>query len=116
MPANEPVLPPIGSAFKTRPYHRHWLTRQADDLFSFFEPNLIHPHGGFFDLDSKGEPVDRARALRQIHATTRAVHCFAIGVLLGRPGKRRDRRSRHGVSLERAPRRDAWRLCLVPRR
>jgi mannose/cellobiose epimerase-like protein (N-acyl-D-glucosamine 2-epimerase family) len=61
------------------------LTGQADALFSFFEPNLVHPRGGFYDLDSRGEPVDRERALRQIHATTRAVHCFAIGVLLGRP-------------------------------
>jgi len=96
MPSNGPVLPPIGSAFKTRPYHRHWLTRQADDLFSFFEPNLIHPRGGFFDLDSKGEPVDRGRALRQIHATTRAVYCFAVGVLLGRPGS--DAIVDHGMS------------------
>jgi sulfoquinovose isomerase len=66
-----------------RPYHREWLFAQATRLFDLFQYNAVNPRGGFFDLDATGQPFGD---LRQIHNTTRMVHCFAIGHLLGRPG------------------------------
>ncbi|WP_395684924.1 AGE family epimerase/isomerase [Aestuariivirga sp.] len=66
-----------------RPYHRNWLMQRADALFDLFQSNAINPKGGFFDLDAAGRPLG---TLRQIHATGRMVHCFAIGARLGRPG------------------------------
>ena len=67
----------------SRPYHRQWLMQQADRLFDLFQFNAVNPKGGFFDLDAAGRPFGN---LRQIHATGRMVHCFAIGHRLGRPG------------------------------
>jgi sulfoquinovose isomerase len=67
----------------TRAYHRHWLMDRANALFDMFQFNAVNPKGGFFDLDANGKPFG---SLRQIHATARMVHCFAIGYLLGRPG------------------------------
>ena len=73
----------------TLPHHRRWLLDQADGLFDFFERQSINPAGGFFDLDEEGCPIARNAAgsapARQIHATTRMVHCFAIARLMGRP-------------------------------
>ncbi len=71
------------TTWRTSPYHRHWLLQQADRLFDFFQYTCVNPKGGFFDLYDDGRPIS---ALRQLHATTRMVHCFAIGQLLGRPG------------------------------
>lgn len=68
-----------------RPYHRHWLRAQADRLFDFFQHNSVNPKGGFYDLDDQGRPLDAAGQVRGIHTAARAVHCFAIGTLLGRP-------------------------------
>jgi mannose/cellobiose epimerase-like protein (N-acyl-D-glucosamine 2-epimerase family) len=56
---------------------------KANALFDLFQNNAVNPKGGFFDLDAAGKPLGN---LRQIHATTRMVHCFAIGAKLGRPG------------------------------
>lgn len=83
---HQPVLPPLGPSWRTRAFHRQWLMDQANALFGFFERGSLNPAGGFFDLDRAGQPIDRANPLRQIHGTTRMVHCFAIGTLLGRPG------------------------------
>lgn len=63
--------------------HRSWLMAQAERLFDFYQYASINPKGGFFDLDSEGRPFGN---VRQLHATTRMVHCMAIGHLLGRPG------------------------------
>ena len=75
------------------PYHRHWLLAQASSLFDFFEPAMIDPAGGFFPLDDRGSPIVRTAAGsppdREIHVTTRMVHCFAIAVLMGRPGAKK---------------------------
>jgi mannose/cellobiose epimerase-like protein (N-acyl-D-glucosamine 2-epimerase family) len=73
------------------PYHRTWLLAQASALFDFFEPNSIDPAGGFFVLDDFGEPVGKSaqsgkKPAREIHNTTRMVHCFSIARLMGRPG------------------------------
>jgi len=81
-----PVLPATGSSWRTRPFHRQWLAEQAGNLFDFFQHRSINPAGGFFDLDSRGQPIDSGNPVRQIHNTTRMVHCFSIGTLLGRPG------------------------------
>ncbi|MBM1175538.1 AGE family epimerase/isomerase, partial [Microvirga arabica] len=83
---NEPVLPPLGTPWRFNRFHREWLLEQASNLFDFFQHGVINPAGGFFDLDDAGEPIAAANPVRQIHNTTRMVHCFAIGTLLGRPG------------------------------
>ncbi|MDQ0474082.1 AGE family epimerase/isomerase [Labrys wisconsinensis] len=69
-----------------RPYHRSWLLAQANGLFDFFQHNSVNPRGGFYDLDDRGRPLDPAGQVRGIHIAARAVHCFAIATLLGRPG------------------------------
>jgi sulfoquinovose isomerase len=69
-----------------RAYHRGWLLAQANGLFDFFQHNSINPKGGFYDLDEFGRPRDAEGQIRPIHIASRAVHCFAIGALLGRPG------------------------------
>ncbi|MEZ0169620.1 AGE family epimerase/isomerase [Microvirga sp. TS319] len=81
-----PILPATGSSWPTRPFHRRWLMEQADTLFELFQHGSINPAGGFFNLDDAGRPLDLTDSIRQIHSTTRLVHCFSIGVLLGRPG------------------------------
>ncbi|AWM86357.1 AGE family epimerase/isomerase [Microvirga sp. 17 mud 1-3] len=86
MPSSLPVLPPDGSPWRARRTHREWLAGQAADLLGFFQHSAINPKGGFFDLDTTGKPIDDGSPIRQIHNTTRMVHCFAIGHLLGRPG------------------------------
>ena len=63
--------------------HRNWLEEQANRLFDFFQFTSINPKGGFAELDDEGQPLND---VRQLHTTTRLVHCFAIGQLLGRPG------------------------------
>lgn len=75
----------------TLPYHRQWLLDQASRLFDFYEPHSLDPDGGFFQLDDRGLPIKRYAAsgkepAREIHVTTRMVHCFAIARLMGRPG------------------------------
>ncbi len=83
---HQPILPPMGSGWRTRPFHRQWLADQANSLFDFFQYRIVNPAGGFFDLDSTGHPIEVGNPVRQIHNTTRMVHCFAIGTLLGKPG------------------------------
>jgi mannose/cellobiose epimerase-like protein (N-acyl-D-glucosamine 2-epimerase family) len=78
----------------TLPYHRRWLLDQASALFDFFERHSIDPAGGFHTLDDEGQPIVRRKAdgkapPREIHVTTRMVHCFAIARLMGRPGAER---------------------------
>ncbi len=63
--------------------HQAWLQQQAAALFDFYQFRSINPKGGFFELDNKGRPEGN---VRQLHATTRMIHCFVIGHLLGRPG------------------------------
>lgn len=74
------------SPWPNRPFHRQYLMRQANDLFDFFESPSINAKGGFFELDDEGVPLDADNATRQIHVTTRMIHCAVIGSLLGRPG------------------------------
>jgi len=81
-----PTLPATGPSWRTHPFHREWLRTQANHLFDFFQRRSINPAGGFFNLDTEGQRLEGDNAVRQIHSTTRMVHCFSIGMLLGRPG------------------------------
>src|SRR6185436_18035527 len=82
-----------GSKFVARSVHRHWLVGQALSLFDFFLAPSFNPAGGFFSLADDGTPMPGKPGLagveRQIHDTTRMVHCAAIGHLLGLPGAER---------------------------
>jgi len=81
--------------WRRRPYHRRWLWDEAGRLFDFFQYTSLNPDGGFYELDDAGQPLAAVRNLRQIHVTTRMIHCFALGSLLGRPGS--DRIVDHGM-------------------
>jgi mannose/cellobiose epimerase-like protein (N-acyl-D-glucosamine 2-epimerase family) len=72
--------------WSTRTYHRHWLLAQANGLLDFFQHGSLNPKGGFYLLDDHGKPLDPEAQVRPIHIVARAVHCFAIATLLGRPG------------------------------
>jgi sulfoquinovose isomerase len=81
------TLPKTNSSlWQNRPFHRQYLMRQANNLFDFFEAPSMNPKGGFFELDDEGNPLDTDNAVRQIHVTTRMVHCAVLGSLIGRPG------------------------------
>ena len=89
-----------GPRFVERPAHRRWLLGQATELIDFFQFGSFNPAGGFFPLDDAGRPFPAAGAsgvVRQIHDTTRTVHCFAIAHLLGLPGA--DRMIDHGMEF-----------------
>ena len=85
--------PTSGAKWVTLPYHRSWLLDRAGALFDFFEAHSIDPAGGFFSLDDLGQSIvagaSSEGAVRELHATARMVHCFAISRLLGRPGAAR---------------------------
>jgi sulfoquinovose isomerase len=66
------------------PSHRHWLYDHAISLLDFYQHTSIDPAGGFFELDDVGRPRDLPE--RQLFITTRAVHCFALASLMGKPG------------------------------
>lgn len=94
------ALPVLGPRFVERPVHRRWLLGEAQRLIEFFQHTTVNPRGGFFTLDAKGAPLppsDPAGGVeRQIHDTTRMVHCFAIAHLMGVPGA--DRIVDHGMA------------------
>ena len=88
-----PGTPTSVAKWTALPYHRSWLLGQASGLFDFFEPHSVDPAGGFFFLDNCGQPILQSATggapPRELHATARMVHCFAIGRLMGRPGAER---------------------------
>ena len=89
-----------GPRFVERPAHRRWLLGQAMELIDFFHYRAFNPVGGFFPLDDAGLPFPAkggSGVERQIHDTTRTVHCFAIAHLLGLPGA--DRMIDHGMDF-----------------
>ena len=87
---------PTNAKWTTLPYHRRWLIEQAERLLEFFELDSIDPRGGFYALDDTGRPISEA-LVREIHVTTRMVHCFVIARLMGRPGA--DRFIDHGMQF-----------------
>ncbi len=92
MPAeNAPDWAEVGGVrIVSREGHRLWLLDQATALFDFFQPQAVNPAGGFHTLDNYGQPLPpnpgHDSNQRQLHDTTRMVHCFAIAKLLDRPG------------------------------
>ncbi len=93
-----------GPELNRRPAHRLWLMDQARSLFDFFLP-AFNPAGGFFALDTEGRPMPGSP--RQLHETTRMVHCYAMGHQLGLPGA--DRMVDHGMEFLWTRHRDAAR-------
>lgn len=67
----------------TLPSHRSWLTNQATDQLTFGRLSA-RPDGGAYWLDDDGNP-DPSRP-HQAWITTRTVHVYGLGVLLGQPG------------------------------
>ena len=65
----------------TRRWHRDWLEARATDLFDQFQHHAVNPKGGFVDRDATGRPSGH---VRQLHLTSRLVHCFAIAARLAR--------------------------------
>lgn len=71
--------------------HRLWLIGQANSIFDFYQQAAMNPQGGFFDLDERGVPLPTGWPPAPVKATnlfqtTRMIHCFSIGHLMGRPG------------------------------
>lgn len=87
--------------FLARATHRNWLVSEATSLIRFFQFASFNPAGGFFNLDTVGKPLlpkpGHKGAERQIHDTTRMVHCFVIAQQLGIPGA--DRMIDHGMDF-----------------
>jgi len=73
---------------------------QARSLFDFYR-EAFNAKGGFFTLDDDGEALSAREPShgveRQIHDTSRMVHCNVIAHLLGLPGA--DRNIDHGVAF-----------------
>ena len=75
-----------GPVWIDSPHHHRWLRAEQDRLLAFHEVHALTSGVGFAPLDSLGRPeTDQPR---QLYATARLVHCFAIAHLLGRPGAR----------------------------
>jgi mannose/cellobiose epimerase-like protein (N-acyl-D-glucosamine 2-epimerase family) len=81
----------LNSKWAGLPSHQVWLNRQAEELFGFYERNLMNSLGGFYDLDDVGRPTAPGYGAggtpaRYLFATTRIVHAYSIAHLMGRPG------------------------------
>ena len=75
-----------GPGWIDSPHHHRWLAAEQDRLLGFHEVHALDAGVGFAPLDSRGRPeTDQPR---QLYATARLVHCFALAHLLGRPGAR----------------------------
>lgn len=57
-----------------------WQMQDAKAQFAFFAASL-NPTGGFYTLDHAGAPLPSA--LQELHTTTRMVHSYALGKLVG---------------------------------
>ena len=85
------AISPPDSKWVSLQSHRAWLLKEAEELFRFFERRVINPLGGFFDLDDDGQPTPPGYGggglpTRNLFATARIVHAFAIACVMGRPG------------------------------
>lgn len=82
-----------GSRWTERPAHRSWLERQSFQLLEFFQPT-VGPDGRFVELDDEGRAMPTGcPPATEVHQSlltvARAVHCYALGEILGVPGSRR---------------------------
>ena len=106
---NSDWVGPLGPRFVERSAHRHWLLSEAKALLDFFSGAGVNPAGGFFTLADDGQPLPpkpgRNGHERQLHDTTRMVHCAAIAHLLGYPGA--DATIDHGMAFIWTAHRDA---------
>jgi sulfoquinovose isomerase len=78
------VTPPV--AWVDSSSHHRWLRHEQDRLLSFHESHALGSRIGFAPLDQHGQP--ESEQPRQLYATARLVHCFALAHMLGRPGAR----------------------------
>jgi sulfoquinovose isomerase len=78
------TTPSLAMHWRTNPAHRRWLFDQAQALLGFYQYAVRDPAGGFHELTDEGAPS--GQPARQLVVTSRMVHCFSIGCLLGRPG------------------------------
>lgn len=76
-------VPAEGEAWWGTEAHRIFLLEDAMRQFAFFKPSL-DVAGGFHAQDYAGAPVKGAA--RELHATTRMVHSFALAHQMGVPG------------------------------
>jgi mannose/cellobiose epimerase-like protein (N-acyl-D-glucosamine 2-epimerase family) len=60
--------------------HRDFLRDEALKQLNFFKSSLC-PTGGFYSLDDDGSPIENAK--RELHATTRMIHCFSLSSIAG---------------------------------
>lgn len=81
MTAHSPV-PATGPWWGTEA-HRAYLLADAWRQFDFFRPSL-DPAGGFHAQGYDGHPIHGAA--RELHATTRMVHSWSLGALMGVEG------------------------------
>ena len=86
----------------TLPSHHAWLAGESDRLLAFHESDIDFGLVGFAPLDANGQR--EVMADRELYATARLVHCFAIAHLMGRPGARRI--AEHGLAALSGPFRD----------
>lgn len=75
---------PQHTSWRKSEFHRRWLMHRADNLFEFYQPNIVNPQGGFYELDDHAKPLPSTT--RALVWTTRFIHCFSLGRHLGRPG------------------------------
>ncbi len=68
------------------PEHRAWLQDQAQRQLEFFSTSC-RDEPGFFILDYDGSPLPNR--LQELHTTTRLVHSYALGHLMGFQGAER---------------------------
>jgi sulfoquinovose isomerase len=71
-------------AWRENPAHRRWLFDQAEGLLDFYQYAVRDAEGGFHELADDGTPSGGRG--RQVVVTSRMIHCFSLGRLLGRPG------------------------------
>ena len=95
--------------FLARKPHRQWLMSQAMSLIDFYQFASVNPLGGFSPLGIDGQPLSpkpkHTSIEREIHDTSRMVHCFAIAHLMGVPGA--ERLINHGMDFLWSRHRDA---------
>ncbi|SMY06301.1 AGE family epimerase/isomerase [Flavimaricola marinus] len=68
------------------PVHRQWLLEEARHQLSFFDGSL-RDDGGFDLLDWDGSVLPRDG--QELHTSTRMVHSYALGKIIGHPGSDR---------------------------
>ncbi len=90
------ALRPVRGSWLRSAAHRSWLEAQARDLLRFFRAT-VDGTGRFVELDDDGRPLHTlptgsvptgAAPQQNLLTVARAVHCYALGELVGVPGGR----------------------------